>query len=68
MVSPQQIAPILQRLVDETAAAPDGVDTGRSQSRLYYSAMMGAVKGTCDCGPCKLLREAADTLLVEPKG
>jgi hypothetical protein len=30
--------------------------------------MIWALRNPCDCNACKLLREAADTLLVEPKG
>ena len=63
------------RLLEQTARAlgagvppaGDELETRSGQGRLYFSAMIWALRNTCDCDACRLLREAGDSLLVQPK-
>jgi hypothetical protein len=46
---------------------PQEAQARSGQGQLYFSAMIWALRNVCDCDACKLLREAADSLLVQPK-
>jgi len=67
MVNPQQIGPLLQRLSDEVGASPQDAQARSGQGQIYFSAMMWAMRNGCDCDACLLLREAGNSLLVQPK-
>jgi hypothetical protein len=67
MVNQQQPPQLLQRLLAESGADPQEFQSRSGQGQLYFSAMIWALRNNCDCDACRLLREAADSLLVQPK-
>jgi hypothetical protein len=55
----------MEQLMGNSGAANTGMETRAKQGRLSFAATMFAVKAGCDCGACKLLRQAMDEVTNE---
>jgi hypothetical protein len=67
MIDPRAFEQASRLLAAGAPPAGDELDTRSGQGRIYFSAMIWSLRNPCDCDACRLLRESADSLLVQPK-
>jgi len=67
MMDPRALEQAARVLGAGSLPSGDELDTRSGQGRVYFSAMIWALRNSCDCDACRLLREAGESLLVQPK-
>lgn len=67
MVQPQQVPPLLERLVSEASAPPQDAGARGRQSKLTFAATIIASRSNCACEPCRLLRATLDNLIADAR-